>query len=411
MKNQNAVVFGGVAMLAGMTGASAQELSPLFKIGSVDVRPHAAYKVIYDDNVFLEHKKSNVIGPNNDPGRDHDFIHTITPGVRLNAGDAGARETAYMNADYEAGIQKFTNHKGSDALDHNAHIELGTRLNHLKISLDQTFQLATAADVRNQPALGRVQHKTWNTKADFAYDISEKTKASLETDQSIADYSGAMTDSVDRQAHLFLDYQVLPKVSMGLGGGAGYLQAEGNSLIGHNPNSVYWDGLARLNWAAAEKLNLSLKGGVQDRHVQERGFGDDLGFVFRAAADWKATERTTVSVSGARETRASNSIGASVSEDTGGMLTVTQALFDKLSLTLEGGYMQSHYTTTSVTPNLPGVIRNDEYYFMRGALAYKISQRARAEASYRYQRNNCDLALNVNDFYGSQIALELSYRF
>ena len=45
-------------MLAGIAGASAQgvQTAPLFQIGGVDVRPHATYSAVYDDNIFLEHK-------------------------------------------------------------------------------------------------------------------------------------------------------------------------------------------------------------------------------------------------------------------------------------------------------------------------------------------------------------------
>ena len=100
MKNQKHIALGGVAMLAGLVGASAQDAAPLFKIGSVEVRPHGTYSTVYDDNIFLEHKAKTAGGRGN-AGRDHDFIHTFTPGLRLNAGDAAVRQSAYFDANYE----------------------------------------------------------------------------------------------------------------------------------------------------------------------------------------------------------------------------------------------------------------------------------------------------------------------
>ena len=115
MKNQKQIALGGVAMVAGLVGASAQGSAPLFKIGSVEVRPHATYSVVYDDNIFLEHKSKSIAAkPANNSGRDHDFIHAFTPGLRLNAGDAAVRQSAYFDANYEVAFTSYLGVCGKD---------------------------------------------------------------------------------------------------------------------------------------------------------------------------------------------------------------------------------------------------------------------------------------------------------
>ena len=131
MKNNKTIALGGMAMVAGLAGASAQDSAALFKIGSVEVRPRASYSIVYDDNIFLDHKKAVAGVARNNAGRDHDWIHTITPGLRLNAGDAAARQSAYFDANYDLVLTRFSDTTGADAVDHNGSIEFGGKLNRL----------------------------------------------------------------------------------------------------------------------------------------------------------------------------------------------------------------------------------------------------------------------------------------
>jgi len=406
MNNQKAIVVSGMTMLTGLAGVTAQESSPLFKIGSVDVRPHAAYSVVYDDNIFLEHK-SKFLGTAGKPGRDHDFVHTFTPGLRLNAGDAGARQSAYFDANYEAAFTRFTHNSGSDSLDHNATVELGGKLNHLHVAVLQSLESRSDADTANLAANGRVKRKTWDTAIKSTYEVSEKTDLALDLSQTIGDYQGALVDSVDRSATLWLDYQVLPKVKMGAGGGVGYLQVDGNAA-NHNANSSYYNGLVRMTWSATEKVSIKASGGIQHRNIQELGAQDPDNFVFTLVAEWKASERTTASLEASRGTRVSNAQIAQLNEDTRVAASIRHSLFDRVSLNLEGGYSYSHYKATTTAA---GAVRNDNYFFVKPGVSYKFADRAQASVYYQYRRNDSDLPANGNDFYGNQVGLELSYRF
>lgn len=407
MEENYRLAAGGVIALVGLANASAQETSPLFKIGSVEVRPHAAYSVVYDDNIFLEHK-SKFLGTAGQPGRDHDFIHNFTPGVRFNAGDAGARQSAYFDANYDVNFSRFTHNSGSDSTDHNASVLFGGKLNFLKVSVEQTLASASDADAKNLAANGRVKRKTWGTKIDSDYEISDNTSASLDLEQSIGDYSAPLVDSVTRSAHLWLDYQVLPKVKAGFGGGIGYMQIDGTAA-NHNANNVNYDGQVRLAWAATEKLSINANGGIQYLNIQERGAADPSGVIFGLSANWKATERTSVSLSATRGRKVSNALGAALNEETALTVGITHGLWDGVSLALDGGYSLSHYKATSVTALAP--LRNDNYFFAKPSLSYKFAERAQAKIYYQYRRNDADLPANANDFYNNQLGLELSYRF
>lgn len=405
MKNKKVIALGGVAMVAGLAGASAQEAAPLFKVGSVEVRPHASYSIVYDDNIFLEHKAKGVVPTKGNPGRDHDFVHTITPGLRLSAGDSAQRQSTYFNANYDLAITRFTDYTGSDATDHNARVELGGKLNRLSISLSQALVSASDADAANLAANGRTKRKTWTTDVGFDYEVSEKTSLGLDLNQEIGDYKTPLVDSTDRSAGIRLDHQVLPKVKLGVGAVVGYLEVDGAG----NPNSSYQQGLVRLAWAATEKLTVTGDAGFEHRNVQAAGAKDPNEFIFGLGVEWKASEQTTVSITGERGTKVSNANGTQLNQETSFTASVKHGLWEGVSIGLNGGYSLGQYSATTAAG--AAGLRDDAYVFAKPSVTYKFMERAQASLFYQYRRNDSNLASNGNDFYNNQLGLELSYRF
>lgn len=410
MKNQISIAISSVAALAGASAAVAQESSPLFKVGSVNVRPHASYSLVYDDNIFLEHKDK--VANRGNPGRDHDFIHIFTPGMRVNAGDVNTRQSAYFDANYQIAISRFTDNSGADAHDQNASVELGGKLNRLSIAAKQTLTTQSDADVANLAANGRVRRKTWVTNVDTDYEISEKTSASLDLAQTIGDYNGVFSDTADRSASLWLDYQFLPKVKAGLGATVGYLQVDGDAA-NHNPNSAYYQGKVRLAWQATEKVTINVNGGYEYRNIQDLSASDPSMFVFGLDATWKAAERTAVRIGATRGRVASNALGSALNQQTAFTASLRQGLAENLTLNLEGGYSMAEYETTTrnAAAFVLAGIRDDSYAFMKPSLAYRFAERAQATVYYQYRRNDSTAFFNANDFYNNQLGFELSYRF
>lgn len=414
MKHTLSLAVSSMATLAGVVTTVAQDSSPLFKIGSVDVRPHAAYSLMYDDNIFLDHKTKNAAtAARGNPGRDHDIVHTFTPGLRINAGDAGQRQSAYFDANYQVAISRFMDNTGANAYDQNASVELGGKLNRFSLAAKQTLVQQSDADVANLAANGRVRRKTWVTNIDTDYEISDRTSASLDLAQTIGDYRGvAFSDTADRTASLWFDYQFLPKVKAGVGGTVGYLQVDGNALS-HNPNSAYYQGKLRLDWQATEKINIQANGGYEYRNIQDAAANDPSMFVFGLDATWKAAERTSVKLGATRGRVASNALGGALNQQTAFTAALRQGLAENLTLTLEGGYSMAEYETTSrnTPPGIVAGIRDDNYVFVKPSLGYRFAERAQASVYYQYRRNESTALANGNDFYNNQLGVELSYRF
>jgi len=407
MKATTTLFATGTAMAAGLIQGSAQEAPALFKVGNVEVRPSASYSAVYDDNIFLEHRHKG-LALTGRPGRDHDFIHTFSPGLRLLAGDTAQRQSAYMAFNYQARFLKFSKNSAGDAIDQNGDLQAGVYFNRLKLDLTQSLIRNSDADNRNLAANGRVRRANYDTTLNAEYEVSEKTRANLILSQQIADYQAPLVDSATRSAALFLDYQVLPKVKMGIGGDIGYIQVDGNA-VNHNPNSLYYSGLVRLNWQATEKVTIGGSTGVQHMNIQEQGASDPTSFVFSLNANWKAAERTTLGLSADRRRLVSNALGAQQNEETSFAANLSHQLADALTLTLDGGYTLSHYIAT--TRGAAGFIRDDRYVYVKPGVAYRFLERAQASIYYQYRRNDANAVLNANDFVNNQIGLELSYRF
>jgi len=377
----------------------------------VDVRPHASYSLVYDDNIFLDNKDKNVVGRGN-AGRDHDFIHIFTPGLRVNAGDVGLRQSAYFDANYQIAISRFMDNVGANAHDQSAAVELGGKLNRLSVAAKQTLVTQSDADVANLAANGRVRRKTWVTGINTDYEISEKTSASLNFAQTIGDYSGAFSDTADRSGSLWLDYQFLPKVKAGVGATVGYLQVDGDA-VNHNPNSAYYQGRVRLAWQATEKVTINANGGYEYRNIQDLAASDPSMFVFGLDATWKAADRTAVRLGATRGRFGNNALGSALNQQTAFTASLRQGLSDSLSLTLEGGYSMNEYelTTRNAPASVAGSIRDDSFIFVKPSLGYRFAERAQASVYYQYRRNDSTALANANDFYNNQLGFELSYRF
>jgi len=78
---------------------------------------------------------------------------------------------------------------------------------------------------------------------------------------------------------------------------------------------------------------------------------------------------------------------------------------------LDAGYSLSHYEVATSAVASAGTVRDDQYVYVKPALAYRFLERAQASIFYQYRRNDSNLINNNNDFYNNQIGLELSYRF
>jgi len=375
------------AMVAG--GVSAQEVAPpLFQVGAVDVRPNFAYGMTYDDNIFVS-----------STAETEDYIHNINPGVTLGAGDYRAQSGSFFSASYNANMLFFQDNDGANATDHSASASFGGG-DRLSWRFDQTLVSASDADVSNLAAGGRVKRRAWTSTLGATYDLSEKTDLETSFAYILNDFNSATTfDSQRLQARALMDYAMTAKLHYGFGGSLGYDQVDGSN------NALFEQIITRAVWAVSPKVALRTIAGLELR--QHQGIDSDrASFLYDVAADWKLSPLTVASIGTNRGTTPSNSLANQYSDRTAFNVTVAHKIGERYTATLGGGYALTDSAASGPTGVVP---QEDDYYFVRPALAVKLAERFAGAAFYQY-RNNESNAVG-SDFTNHQIGLNLSYSF
>jgi len=390
------------AALACMAGtASAQDAGgvqpPLFQIGSVEVRPNAAYTFTYDDNIYL-----NPDGAALPAGatQKHDFLHTFTPGFTMGAGDYRAQGGSFFSASYNANFLVFQENSNADSTDHQGAISFGGG-DKLSWRFDQTLVSQSDSDVTNTQALGRAKRRSWTSTLATIYDLSEKTDLESSFAYILNDFDSPTTqDSQRLQGNMLLDWAQTAKLHYGLGVTGGYDQLDGGQ------NSVFEQVNTRMVWEVSAKFALRAGAGFEFRQTQ----GTDLdreNFIFDVGADWKVSPLTVASLNAGRAIAPANAGVNSIATRNTVNVTVVHKVGQRYTASLITGYLGQANQGQIVG----GSTGKNDYYFVRPGLAVALTDRATASAFYQYRQNESNAPAGGGDFDNNQFGVSLGYTF
>lgn len=394
MRNYRRVLLGAALVASGFTAGA--QTPALFKIGAVEVRPSLAYDFTYDDNIFMGHSGGNKV---------EDFIHSILPGVVLGAGDYRGQTSAFFSAAYNADFQFFMDNDGANTTLHNGSLGFGVNTGRLGWRFDQTVVSQQDADVTLLAARGRLKRVAYTSALNGVYDLGDRSNLESSFVSVYNDFDSVNAfDSWRGQANGLLDYELTPKMHVGIGAAVGYDQVD----IGRN--SIFEQGNVRGIWSASEKTRISAEVGVEFRQYQ--GVDVDKAFLrFGVGADWKATPLTVVSLNASRGTSPANTIVNQANLRTSIDSVVTHQLSDRYKLNAAVGYSMNDFFAVEPVQLGDFAAREDNYWFIRPSLGVKLMERAAANVFYQFARNDSDLVSNGNDFTNHRLGLNLSYSF
>jgi len=196
-----------------------------------------------------------------------------------------------------------------------------------------------------------------------------------------------------------LNYQLWPRVSVGLSATFGY----DNLSVGPDMASEQVEG--RINWRAGNKLTFSLNGGFEDRQFLNSNVPASLNPIFGLSLVYRLFEVTTLSLNAARTVSASY-FQSQVTETTGFSASIQQRLLKRLYLSLSGGYGTTSYqaTTTGLAVN-----RQDDRSSFDVRLSCPFLRNGSASVYYDWSDN----ASNATGFKytSNQAGLEVGYHF
>jgi len=141
--------------------------------------------------------------------------------------------------------------------------------------------------------------------------------------------------------------------------------------------------------------------------------GDDKGpiFIFNLGGSWQPLERTSVSLEAYRRDVPSFFEKGQNYTITGTRAIVRQLFLEKYTLSLSGGYENSHYTKNALSSE---ETRTADYFWIRPGLDYQFNERWVTGLFYQYRtkdsRSN-DPILRDLDYSNNQVGIYSSYRF
>jgi hypothetical protein len=350
----------------------------VIKLGPVNVHPNISAGLTYDDNINIQ----NV-------NRVDDFYFDISPGFRAVVGE---NRDKFISLTYRPRILVFVQQDQNNAVDHDANLLAQWQMGKLVLAAGQAFQLYSGNEV---DAGARVDRKSYITTLGAIFNYSEKTSFELNLRQTIADYGTTFSDFNEWVASPYMNYQITPKVKLGLGVTVGALDTRSG------PNQTYEQGLLRAVYKLTDKIDARGQLGAEIRQFQNGG-DDGPTPVFSLGATYRPREKTQVGLEAYRRQQNSVSLTGQNYEVTGVNASINQQLREKLSASLLGGYDYANYESTQA-----GVVANrvDKYFYVQAGLSYQITPKWTAGTFYTY-RHNDSKGTGSNRFSNNQVGLQ-----
>ena len=353
---------------------------------------------VWDDNIFLTHTH-----------KTSDYYFAIEPQLTLGFGDIQGRSRSYLRLDYMPSGLLFVDHSDEDAFNQLIHLEGGYNSGRLRLSLTQDVVLLESANLNsfvdttglwaNTDASAPTRMNIFYTRARASYDLTGKVFLQGEFDSPTYFYPNHISDYTI-SAGLYLYYNWLPKVSVGIGGTFGY-----NCVDAPTTNQAFEQVNLRLNYEVTAKVGLYASGGVEFRQFDGNRDTYDTP-VFEVGLTYYPFDGSTLTLAAGR--RIYNS-GFEPGQDFANTYVVgrfQQRLFHRLYFGLAGGYENSDYFAAQDNVNAP---RNDDYWFIEPSLDVLITRWLSAGVYYLHRQDSSNV--DFFSFDDNQVGVRATVRF
>lgn len=367
-------------------GTLGSKLTQLLQYGPVTLHPHVSYRFLYGNGIQSQ------------PGsQQNTVIQEVSPGILLDLG-------THWALDYTPTLRYYSNSQFHDGVDHAATLTGWTRYEDWTLGLSQGFACTTAPTVETG---AQTEQQNYSTALFANYAFSSRMSADFGLNQSLNFVSG-FQDSRTWSTMDWLNYHFGPRLNVGIGAGAGYVNITDSAVGYNNPDQTYEQLQGRINWRATDKISFQVNGGFEDRQIQASGVSATLNPIYGASVQYLPFKDTQISLAANRSVSASDYyVAAQTSENTSVNLGLNQRLLKKFNLNLGAGYTQSDYTDS--LGSKPGVNRTDESYSFNASLSHPFFRRGTWSLSYQYSDNVS--SQSGFGYQSSQIGFSISYAY
>jgi hypothetical protein len=353
---------------------------------------------VWDDNIFISHT-NKVSG----------YYFAIEPSISIGWGDMEGRSRSYLRLDYMPSAILFVDHSNQDAFNQYIHLEGGYSSGRLTLSLSEDIAILESANLNsfydttglwaNTDASAPTRVNIFYTRLRADYQLTGKMYLQGEFDSPTYVYPNHISDYTI-MGGLYLYYNWLPKLSVGIGGTFGYTWVDDPST-----NQTFEQVNLRLNYEWTAKLSLYASAGVEFRQFDGNRDTYDSP-VFEVGAAYHPFSGTNISFAAGRRIYPSGYVD---NQDFGATYVAArfqQRLFHRLYLGLGAGYEHSNYFATDrdVSAN-----RDDDYWFIEPSLDVAITRWLTAGVYYLHREDSSN-----QDFFSwedNQVGVRATVRF
>ena len=298
-----------------------------------------------------------------------DFIFTVSPGITIATPVTEDALRSTFSVDYRPSFIFFLRNSEENSIDHEVKAQGGYAFTKLTLSLAQNFS-STAGGVVDVGT--RVSQDNYQTAFSARYELTEKTFLQADATYRLTDYE-TLTDSDEWSVSPTANYQISPKVTLGLGVTYGQLSVSDqtthvvtnatrtNTFVTVKDSTQSYIGpTLRASYRTSEKTDVSLSVGAEYRTYAD----DSSSFspVFSLVGSYRPFEGTSFTIEGHRREQNSAVLNGANYISTGGSLSVRQRLRERLFGTITASYDNADYEP--VQRNV-SVTRQDDYFLLR----------------------------------------------
>jgi hypothetical protein len=356
---------------------------------------------VYDDNINISSFD-----------RISDYYVAIEPTITVGVGDVFEQQENYLRLDYTPSVFLFLDHSEDDAVQHLVRLEGHHPFGRLDLSLDQDVQILDSADLAgtndttitgnfaNLDVSTRTRVNIFVTQLKAAYEITGKTSLSSRVESTITDYPDFISSRVI-SGDLFVNHAYSEKVTVGLGGTAGY-----DFVDEPDPDQTFEQANVRLSYQASGKVSFNASGGVEFRQFENSSRGTYISPVFEVDGTYQPFPATSFSLALSRRTLNSAVLVDQDFASTTISVGARQRLFQRVYAALNVGYQNSDYfsTITGVTGN-----RNDDYYFVQPAFDVMVTRFWSVGAYYLHRQD--ESSVDAFSFKNNQVGVRTVLTF
>ncbi|HAM72154.1 MAG TPA: hypothetical protein DCM86_10970 [Verrucomicrobiales bacterium] len=352
--------------------------------GNLKAHAGVRFSSVYDDNIIFSA-----------PQRQKDYIFTVTPTFGFGLGDYKQGGGNALSLQYEPSWVGFMQRSRLNSLDHDVRLAGSYTWSKLSVGLSQQYLEADGTPVE----LGtRVRSRVYSTFLGANYQWTDKTSFTLNGRQNISDYD-QFNRINDWTGELLANWAATEKVRLSVGGAYGLRDTT------PGPNEEYEQALLRAHYAATEKLSADASVGMEFRQFQSNG-SEGPGLIFGLGSTWTPRDDWSFTLEGHRRDQASISSGGVNVTVTGVSGIVRKQILTRYYLGLAGSYDRAGYR-----PIGSGIstARKDHYWSISPSFDCNFTERWTMSLFYLYRDN--ESGGGGTSFSNNQVGLRTAYRF